>query len=651
MKLFAYLLLCLAGTAAFALQMQAQTPLTLKPLSTLTNPQTCPGGPPNYCANSTRNVILETPMAPPAVNAPFRDPNFGSRMVRVTGPNTLSEYGSSFTSLSFMSDSSQEQNTWGMFDPSIGASGGYRFVVDAIDGGIIPYTLDPSTMNVTRLTGQPGSYLNTYGVFDFTSPAFSYVNPDILYGLKQTQLLTYNFSTGNESLVYDFSTCPGLPSYVSTPWMYQGEPTVSANDNQFSDYFGGVNHGETQLVTYYDRAANGGAGACYWYDTQTGMVGGTNMAPTPVANGVGQLPPPPPPVVTPSPGLGSLPAGYYYVKITAVTRMNPSDGETTPSTEEGPIYLSTSGSLTVGFPSQLANPSQLDMVGSGCNPYNGQLSGCAPFNVYIGTAPGGETLQNTQGPVGGAGYTQTQPLITNSARPPSISTAGYNVHNARMSRDGAYIRVDDQESQTEFFWRPGANQVTTCLFISNSCGGHMALGYTHFINDPNDSDMAQVLSRPLSDLSTFTELVNPLPTPPQFTGSHWTWNDDNPSDTMPVCGSFYAGGSAQGDGSLSALINPLLQITAVYDREIVCVSTSGPSKVWRFAHSRASTGLNANSGAVSNFWATPRGNVSQDGKFYMFTSDWEWSLGDEQGSLGCPFSGQCRTDVFIVELH
>lgn len=651
MKISIYLLLCLAATAAFVCRAQAQISLTTQPLSVLTSPQTCPGGPPNYCANSTRNVILETPMAPPAVNAPFRDPNFGSRMVRVTGPETLSEYGSSFTALSFMTDSSQEQNTWSVFDPRLGAKGGYRFVVNAIDGGVIPFTLDAATMNVTRLTGQPGSYLNTNGMLDLSSPAFSYVNPDVLYGLWRTQLLTYNFSTGNQSVVYDFAKCPGLPSYVSKPWMYQGEPTVSANDDRFSDYFGGLSQGETTLVTYYDRAANHGAGACYWYDTQTGMVGGTNMTAAPVANGVGQLPTPPPPAVTPKPGSGSLPAGYYYVKITAVTRTDPADGETKPSLEEGPIYLPARGSLTVTFPSRLSNPSELDMEGSGCYPYGQSLSGCTPFNVYIGTGPGKETLQNVQGPVGGAAYTQARALVTNSAPPPSKSTAGYNVHGARMSRSGDYIRVDNQESQTEFFWRPGTNQVTTCLFVTSYCGGHMALGYTHFINDPNDNDMAQVLIRPLSNLGTFTELVNPLPTPKQFTGSHWTWNDDNASDTMPVCGSFYTGGNVQGDGALNALVNPLLQITGVYDREIVCVATTGPSKVWRFAHTRASTALNANAGNVSNFWATPRGNVSPDGKFYMFTSDWEWSLGNEQGSTGCPFSGQCRTDVFIVELH
>ncbi|MGH9402236.1 MAG: hypothetical protein ACRD2P_09025 [Terriglobia bacterium] len=585
-------------------------------------------------------------MAAPVVNTPFHDPDFGSRMVRVTDANTLSNYGGNLTALSFMTDSSQEANTWGAFDPSLGVSGGYRFVIDAIDGGVIPFTLDAATMNVSRPSGQPGSYLNINGMLDLDSATFSYVNPALLYGVKRTQLLAYDLSTDSESLVYDFAACPGLPSYVSQPSLYRGEPSNSADDTKFGDFFGGANQGETALVTFYDRSANNGAGACYWYDTQTGMVGGTGMAPTPVANQVGQLPTPAAPQVTPNPGAGSLPAGDYYVRVTAVTQMHPQNGETAPSEEVGPVYLSAPGSLTITFPAQAPNPSEVTIPQSPCS----LNTACGPFNVYIGAASGGETLQSAQGPVGGGAYLQTAPLVPGSAPPPSLSTAGYNVHGARLSRDGSYLRVDPQEGQTEYFWRPGTNQVTTCLFDTDACGGHLALGYSHLINDPNNNDMAEVLIRPLSNLSTYTELVNPLPQPAQFAASHWTWNDDNPSDTMPVCGSFYNGGT-QGDGLLDALVNPLLLITRAYDREVVCVATTGPTKIWRFAHTRASTAWNASIGADSNFWATPRGNVSQDGKFYMFTSDWEWSLGNEQGSSGCPFAGECRTDVFIVELH
>lgn len=647
MKQYVYPALFLLSALAFAAGGQAQVTLSLKPLNSLSDPSSCAGGPPNYCANFTRNLVLETPMAPPPVNAVFRDPDFGSRMVRATGPETLTPNGSQFTGISFMTDSSQEQNTWSVFDPSLGASGGYRFIAFAHNGDLMPFSLDAATMAVTKLNGPPGTYLNTFGFFDFGQGTFSHSNPDVLYGSTHAQLLTYNFATGQEQLLYDFTACPSLPSFVSQGWFYPGEPNSSADDSKFSEYFGGLNQGETTLVTFYNR----NSGACYWYDTQTGMTGGTNMQPTPIAGNVGQLPSPSAPRVTPNPGDGNLPAGYYYVRITGVTRMNPADGETTPSSEVGPVYLPQTGSLTITFPAQLSNSSQLDMEGSGCYAYGQDLSGCAPFNVYIGVAPGQETLQNSGGPVGGISYTQSSPLVSSSAAPPAASTAGYNVHGAHISRDGSYIRVDSQESQTEFFWRPGTNMVTTCLFITNECGGHMAMGYTHLINDPNNSDMAQVLMRPYSNLGAITELVNPLPSPAQFTGSHWTWNDDNSSDTMPVCGSFYNGGDSQGNGVLSALLNPLLQITSVYDREIVCVATTGPTKIWRFAHTRASTGFNASSGVVDNFWATPRGNVSQDGKFYMFTSDWEWSLGNEQGSSGCPFSGDCRTDVFIVELH
>ncbi|MGH9354947.1 MAG: hypothetical protein ACRD10_02340, partial [Terriglobia bacterium] len=294
---------------------------------------------------------------------------------------------------------------------------------------------------------------------------------------------------------------------------YEGTLTNSGDDQKFGYYFGGSEQNQTELVVYYNRAANGGAGACYWYDSARGIVGGTNMVDTAISG----------------------------------------------------------------------------------------------------------------------------------------TTDRYHIHNARLSKDGTTIRLDSPASDGEriFFWRAGTNHVTQCL---SDCGGHLALGYSHLVNDPNNSDMADVLIRPLSNLWATSLRVNPLPWPRKWTDSHWTWNDANPSDTMPVCGSFY-NSHGKGNGAQNVWTNPVLQITAPYDREIVCVSTSGPSKVWRFAHTRASGAANDNAWAGSSFWAIPRGNVSQDGRFYMFTSDWEWSLGNPKGSWGCPWEGVCRTDVFIVELH
>ena len=601
----------------------------------------CTGGPPNYCADSSQDVVGETPMAPPAANTPFHDPDFGSRMVRVSDANTLAAWGTAFVGFGFMTDASAEANVWSAFDPAIGQHGGYRFLIYHSGGGKVPFIFDATTMQVSRV-GKHG-----HGLPGFVS-TFSFSDPHIAYGMKGKWLTSYNIATGKSASIYDITSCPGLPSYVSG---YGGSLSNNGDDTKFADYFGGREQGNTSLVVYYDRAANGGAGACYWYDTEFGVVGGTGMAPTPVAESVGRMTAPPAPVVTAMPGTGSLPPGTYYVRITTLTRMNPQNGETLPSAEVGPIDLPTTGSLKVDFPRRLADSSKVMVPGRnwGCDA-SGSLKGCLPFSVYIGAAPGSETRQNLNGPVGGSVYVQSSPLKAKSPHPPVQGHAGYNVHNARISKGGTVVRVNSQQGGTIYFWKPGTNQVVPCRSLGDNCGGHQALGYTHMINDPNDDDMADVIIRPLANPSDMTRLVNPLPTPRQFNDSHWSWNNANPADTTPVCGSFY-NGHGHGNGTQNVQTNPLLQITAPYDREIVCVATSGPSKVWRFAHDRATAAANDRAGAGSSFWATPRGNVSPDGRFYLFTSDWDWSLGSRNGSQGCPQAGMCRTDVFVVELH
>jgi hypothetical protein len=95
--------------------------------------------------------------------------------------------------------------------------------------------------------------------------------------------------------------------------------------------------------------------------------------------------------------------------------------------------------------------------------------------------------------------------------------------------------------------------------------------------------------------------------------------------------------------STFSLYNPTkpgtpLDTVAPWENEILCVETDGDdSKVWRFAHTYST--------AKGGFWTTPRGNVSQDGRFYLFTSDWENQLGRRISGDGY------RVDVFMVELR
>ena len=137
--------------------------------------------------------------------------------------------------------------------------------------------------------------------------------------------------------------------------------------------------------------------------------------------------------------------------------------------------------------------------------------------------------------------------------------------------------------------------------------------------------------RTLDHLENSTPLVSPLePGKELWFDSHFSWNNVDPNDSTPVCFSTYQATNSDTPGAA-----PL--VTGPWDNEIDCAETDGKaSKVWRFAHTYST--------AKNGFWSTPRGNVSQDGRFFMFTSDWE----DQLGKL--PNGDKYRTDVFVVEL-
>jgi hypothetical protein len=130
--------------------------------------------------------------------------------------------------------------------------------------------------------------------------------------------------------------------------------------------------------------------------------------------------------------------------------------------------------------------------------------------------------------------------------------------------------------------------------------------------------------RPLDDLSDYSYLV-PLKPPYNFgQAKHFAWSNGLFNDSSPVCASNY---NAAG----------LTLINAPYDGEIFCIETDGlASTIWRFAHSRALW-------IAPNFNTQPLGNVTPDGRWFMFTSGWDTQLGND------PY-GKPRSDVWIVKL-
>lgn len=582
-------------------------------------PADCGG---TYCAETGQQVKPESAIGPPRVNQVFRDSEFGSRIVRVTDEGGV--HGT-FAGFSFTSNSSAEINEWGKFNPALGPNGGYYFYVMTSGGGAVPFSMDAATMQVTpRCSGLPNCRWASGG-------SFSYVDPNLIYGHfgSNNEIAAYNLSTGKQARIYDLAKCPDLPNNLSG---YAGAISNSGDDTKFSDYSGGKMQGWGSVVTFYDRSTD----HCYWYDTGSGRLGGSEMATASIQPGV--LAPPAAPRLTSAPG--TLPPGEYYVQLTLKVHKPSGEGETLPS-PEAHIRLDEVGGIEISAP-------EVD------NPYAMLLKG---YSVYIGTATGQEMRQASVERVQQE-YTQSAPLAK-GANPPKASTAGYTVHNARLSRDGKVVKVVPQNGQSIYLWWPGTTNVVACSThgeshnrdVASFCGGHTVLGYTHLINHGGPGSNTSVLIRPLSDLSKTTQLIpSDVPVPASM-DTHWSWNNADPADTAPVCGAFSRSSfKLQGDGTRNPATNPVLSVRQAWDREIVCLATSGPPKAWRFAHHHATGACNANAKDGSCFGAIAIGNVSQDGKFFLFSSDWDWSLGSDPHAPGCPSSGRCRVDTFIVEL-
>jgi hypothetical protein len=208
----------------------------------------------------------------------------------------------------------------------------------------------------------------------------------------------------------------------------------------------------------------------------------------------------------------------------------------------------------------------------------------------------------------------------------------FPLHNARMAKSGKFLYMTrgggGSPGHRWAVWEIDTMNVSLC---PRGCMGHHVLGYSHIIGTSGLIHPMDTWMRPLNHLENSTPLVTPLEQGKEvWFDSHFSWNNVDPNDSAPVCFSSYQPANPDTPGAA-------LLVTGPWDNEIGCAETDGKaSKVWRFAHTYST--------ARNGFWSTPRGNVSQDGRFFMFTSDWE----DQLGKL--PNGDKYRTDVFVVEL-
>ena len=206
----------------------------------------------------------------------------------------------------------------------------------------------------------------------------------------------------------------------------------------------------------------------------------------------------------------------------------------------------------------------------------------------------------------------------------------FPVHNARMAKSGKFLYVTrgggGSPGHRWVVWEIDTLNVSVC---SKGCTGHHVMGYSHILGSSGMVHPMDVVSRPLNHLEDSTSLVTRLEPGKDWYDSHFSWNNVDPSDSTPVCFSTYMPNNPTTPGTP-------LQVNGPWENEIDCAETDGKaSKIWRFAHTYST--------AKNGFWSTPRGNVSQDGRFFIFTSDWQDQLGKDRDD-------KYRTDVFVLEL-
>ena len=209
----------------------------------------------------------------------------------------------------------------------------------------------------------------------------------------------------------------------------------------------------------------------------------------------------------------------------------------------------------------------------------------------------------------------------------------WTIHNAKLSKDGNWLILMPQTctssscSKGPYFWQVGTTNVRSCG-DAGQCGGHWTEGYSHWVNN-NNSPLGNEVSRAFSEMTTrnlTTNLPRAIITP---FDQHQSWNNADPADSLPFMASTWSS------------VTPF---PAPWYNEIIGVAADGGGKIWRFAH----TFVTARSQDFSTLYAI--GSVSQDGRFFLFSSDWMGTLGSESGSQRCTIGKDCRGDVFVVEL-
>jgi hypothetical protein len=239
-------------------------------------------------------------------------------------------------------------------------------------------------------------------------------------------------------------------------------------------------------------------------------------------------------------------------------------------------------------------------------------------------------------------------VTTNGVQTATNITLNFHLHHALVDKSGRYVILEttgpDRQSPRyaapKYVWDTATNAFTA---LDNAVlpNGHYSAGFGVMINHDCCTatawDGAQFQMRSLATPAVTSDLIKTVLTPKEiYLDDHNSWNNAQADTLVPFLSGFYR----YGDNTTA---------WRAWDDEIVAVQTgagAADATVWRFAHHRSDTKNEADP-LNPSFWYEPRPSISQDGRWAIFTSNWEKTLGtDPSGGWGASY----RQDVFLIEL-
>ncbi|HEV3484694.1 MAG TPA: Ig domain-containing protein [Vicinamibacterales bacterium] len=237
---------------------------------------------------------------------------------------------------------------------------------------------------------------------------------------------------------------------------------------------------------------------------------------------------------------------------------------------------------------------------------------------------------------------------TIDGRPTNI-TLNFRLHHAFIDRSGRYAllyptsgdRQAPRNAAPVYLWDIDGGTFSELPSIAARSNGHDTYGYAVMVNQDccttTTWDAAQWQFRRLDAPMATRDLISPIVQPKSvYLAEHPSWHNARPDTLTPFVTALYRYGA--NDVPWRA-----------WDDEIVGVETAadGGATVWRFAHHRSDVRHDDDPVRIG-FWYTPRPNVSSDGRYVLFTSNWEKRLGtDPAGETGTKY----RQDVFLLKLR